>query len=144
MPRLRTDAAERAAQTDLLVDRVASELGSDKVTIKQAAAYTKRVKGVRDITVNRIPQFLDDPRLEPAGVILGHVTDFKTVRGTTAQLSLITNAQEFGGTLLNAATTSASELLVVAMFRIPRGKSLTEDTDDVDSDDQAPDAEDLV
>ena len=126
MPRLRTDAAERVAQMHLARDRAASELGTDNLTIKAAADYTRRVKRTDDITADMIPRDLSDERLEPAGVVLGHVSDFKVIRGTTAELKLLTDAREFGATLLNASTTSASELLVVAMFRIPRNLDLSE------------------
>lgn len=132
MARLRTDAAERTAQNHLLRDRVASELGRDQVTIREAERYARRVKGVVDITRDRVPRDFSEKNLEPAGVILGHVSDFKVVRGVTAQLSLLTNAREFGDVLMDASLTSASELLVVAMFRVPRVWS--DEADDEDSD----------
>lgn len=118
MPRQQTAAAERSRQNDVLRTETATELGVDSVTVRQAQTYRRKIKGVDDITSSPIP--LDDENLIPVGVVKGTVQDFKTVRGATAHLSLMTNAREFGDVLLDASITSVSEVLVIAMYRIPR------------------------
>lgn len=125
------DAPTRTKQNKRLQKEVASDLGVDAVTVKQAAAHRRKVKGVLDIVQRPIP--LDDENLEPIGVVLGALDGFRTVSGKTAYVQVTTNALEFGHTILDAANVSHSELLVIALYKIPRNLGLPEeDTDETD------------
>lgn len=126
MPRVRTDAAERTMQNKRLQAEVATELGQDSITIEKAVAHRRKTKGVKDIVARPIP--MDDDEVVPIGVVLGSVTDFRTVAGgRTAHLAITTNAVEFGHLLLDASVISHSELLVIAMYKIDRKLGLPDD-----------------
>lgn len=118
MPRLQTGATERRHQKDQLKREVASELGVDNVTITVAEEYRRRTHSVTDIVERELD--LTDVELKPIGVVLAQVTDFKIIRGVTAVLNLATNAREFGPTILNASMLSHGDLLVCALYSIPR------------------------
>lgn len=133
MPRVRTDAAERTMQNKRLQAEVATELGQDSITIEKAVAHRRKTKGVKDIVARPIP--MDDDEVVPIGVVLGSVTDFRTVAGgRTAHLAITTNAVEFGHLLLDASVISHSELLVIAMYKIDRKLGLDDYPDEEDED----------
>lgn len=118
MPRLQTGAAERAMQRERLQREVASELGADSITVAEAERYRRETRSVTDIVERELD--LSDVDLKPIGVVLAQVTDFKIIRGVTAVLNLATNAREFGPTILNASMLSHGDLLVCALYSIPR------------------------
>lgn len=128
MPRQQTSAQERTEQNDQLREQVAAELGKDHVTIEVAQQYRRNERAVINRLVARELD-LSDANVKPIGVVLAAVQDFKILRGTTASLSLVTNAHEFGAVIHDAALISPRGLLVVALFEIPRDLGL-EDEDD--------------
>ena len=128
MPRVQTGAQERTAQNHRLVDEVATEFGTDSVTVRQAVAARQARKGVHDIVQRPIPT--DDPNLDPIGVVLAKAGDFKIIAGGTAYLSITTNAREFGMVLQEATLRSPHEILAVAIYAIPRNLGLPDEDDD--------------
>lgn len=118
MARVRTDAVERKKQRDAMVSEVAGELGVDHMTVSAAQTYRAKTRSVIDITQRELT--LDDVDLQPIGVVLARVGDYKIIGGINAQLALTTNAHEFGDIVHDAARVSHAELLVCALFRIPR------------------------
>lgn len=128
MPRQQTSAVERTEQNNQLTEQVAAELGKDSVTVRYAQQHRRQEKAI----ISRIkPRELDlgDAKVVPIGVVLASVQDYKILRGTTAALSLVTNAREFGDVIHDAARISPSGLLVAALFEIPRDLGL-EDEDE--------------
>lgn len=122
MARTSTDADERFKQRRDIQREVASELGVDHVTIKTAEEHRRATRSVRDIKERTLD--LEDVDIQPIGVLLAQVADFKVTRGVTAQLNLVTNAIDFGPLLLDASIVSSGELLVCALYRIPRAHGL--------------------
>jgi hypothetical protein len=128
MPRTRTDAAERTAQNNKLQAEMAGVLGANSITLQAAKKVRDKVRSVVDITPRELD--LSDAEVLPVGLILARVTDYKITNGVNASLSLVTNAYEFGDVLHDAARLSHSDLLVAALFRIPRRLGLDDEPDE--------------
>lgn len=144
--RLRTDAAERTAQNHRLVEAVSEELGRP-VTVREAQAHRRAQRAglpsgdIADLPkrsnapkagggvahlIEDSPVDLDDEEVEFIGLLKAKVEDFRMLRGTTAVLNL-TTSREFRHLLVDAATVSRADLLVVVMYRIPRDLGLEDD-----------------
>lgn len=130
MARTQTNTDERVSQNRRLVEEVAIETG-EVMTIKRAAEHRRKTKAVGPIPARDI-DFADD-EVKPIGVVLAAVDEYKVLKGGSASLRLITDAREFGETLHDAARISQGEVVVAALYYVPRNFGL----DDWD-DDQAP------
>lgn len=126
MPRTQTAADERTEQNRRLQRESAAAVGADYLTLEAAKKVRRDRTSVVGIVQREI--LLDDEELQPIGVVLAKVMDYKVTASNHASLSLITNAVEFGDTIHDAARISNSEQLVVCLFRIPRPD--IEDDDD--------------
>lgn len=126
MPRTQTGADERRRQTHRLVEEVAIETG-EIMTIAKAAAHRREQKRTSLIPARDI-DFGDD-EVQPVGVILASVDEYKVLKGGAASLRLITDSREFGDVLHDAARISVSDVLVAAIYHIPRNYNL-DDGDD--------------
>lgn len=126
MPRQQTGTEERVQQNRRLREEVEVELGTP-VSIARAAAH-RRSQRDTSLLVARDIDF-EDESLEPVGVVLAKVDEYKVIRGGAATLRLLTNAREFGGVLHDAARMSQSDVLAVAIYAVPREVDF-EDGDD--------------
>lgn len=132
MARTSTDATERTAQNHRLVAEVSTELGIDAVTVRAAQEHRRKTRGVSDIVARQLD--LNDANVKPIGVVLGTVGEYRARTGT-GHLTVTTNSREFKEVLLDASELSGSELLVMALYYIPRNLGL----DDKEGDDGSED-----
>lgn len=138
MPRTQTNTEERVAQNRRLVEEVAIETG-EVMTIKRAAEHRRKNKTGGAIPARDI-DFGDDT-VAPIGVVLAAVDEYKVLKGGSASLRLITDAREFGEILHDAARISQGEIVVAALYYIPRDYGLDLDPQDPDAQAQNPDAQ---
>lgn len=156
MARARTTASERSAYNDRIRTEVEQIVGHP-VTVRQATEYRQYKAGKRDEpewvgeepagemrgsprggrTAHLIPQrditeLAERDDLEPIGTLLAQIEDFKVLRGGVASLSLTTSV-EFAHLLVDASVLSAHELLVAALYKVPR--KAVEDPDESDDGD---------
>lgn len=129
MARTSTDATERTAQNHRLVAEVATELGTNAVTVRAAQEHRRKTRGVSDIVARQLD--LTDEDVKPIGVVLGTVGEYRARTGT-AHLTITTNNKEFKTVLNDASDLSGSELLVMALYYIPRNLGLEDEYDEDD------------
>lgn len=128
MPRAKTDAAERKLQRHRVRDEVSAELGED-VSIARAVEYRRSQKKENALIPARDVDF-SDVDVQPVGVVLGRVDDYRVLRGGAASLRINTSANEFGEVLHDAARVANGNLLAVAIYVIPRDLGLDEEDED--------------
>lgn len=129
MPRLRTPTYERKMQKQRLIEEVSDELGED-VTLARAVAHRKARNAEHSSMIPAREIDFSADEVQPIGVVLGRVDDYKVVRGATSALRITTSAREFGEILHDAARVSQSEVLAIAIYAIPRDLGLDLEDDE--------------